>query len=237
MARTRGNERDDDAGWIGEALLDGTGPPRALDEGAEGRAAADRLALGQAALAIAGEGGYEAMTVAGLIDRAGSNRDRFYSAFADKEACFAWAYQAGTEALAGRLLGRCAREEGWAAGMRAALLELTAVLDAQPEVARGLIARPGGAGAAVAAKREEVVGRLSRAIDRARRETVESRHPVPPFTPEFILEAVQGSALKFLAEGGRRSFAEEVPGLLWLAVNIYFGRAAAEAQLRALEEE
>jgi AcrR family transcriptional regulator len=228
------------AAWAGVVLIDRieldrrqtelmAGPPA-------GRATAIRLSFGRAALELAGELGYQQMRTGELIERAGSNRVRFYDAFADKEACFAWAYEAAWEALCERLLGACAAADDWAAGMRGALSYLTRFVGAEPAVAASLLARPGGAGDMVAAKREEVFGRLSRAIDRARRETIASRHPVPPITPRFILSAIQSAALRFLADPDGRSFEEQLPGLLYLAVNYYLGTEAARAEVRALKE-
>ncbi len=226
------------AAWAGRALLDGArfAERRAdlWDEGPGGRAAAIRLDLARTALVMAGEAGYEAMVVEELIERAATNRARFYEAFAGKEACFAEAYVAGAEALAERLLGAGYAAGGWAAGMRAALEELVRFVVAEPAVARGLLAEPGGAGAVVAAKRDEVFGRLSRAIDRARRETIRSRHPVPPFTSRFILGTIETAVLKFLADPAGRSFEAELPGLLYLVVDFYLGPEAAREQVREL---
>lgn len=226
------------AAWAGRALLDGArfAERRAelAADGPGGRAAAIRLDLARTALVMAGERGYEAIVVEELIERAATNRARFYQAFAGKEACFAEAYVAGAEALAERLLGACEAAGGWAAGMRAALEELARFVVAEPAVARGLLAEPGGAGAVVAAKRDEVFGRLSRAIDRARRETTRSRHPSPPFTSRFILGTIDAAVLKFLADPEGRSFEAELPGLLYLAVDFYLGPEAARAELREL---
>lgn len=226
------------AAWIGAALIDGGELARRQADLIAGpradRAAAIRLSFGRSALVMAGEVGYEKVRVEELIGRAGSNRARFYDAFPDKEACFTWAYEAAAEAFVQHLLATCAAAEDWASGMRCALVRLAHFLDSEPGVARGLLSEPGGAGAVAVAKHEEVFGRLSRAIDRGRRETITSHHPVPEFTPRFILSAIQAAALKFLADPDPGGFEDALPDLLYVAVDFYLGAEKAQAQLRAL---
>jgi AcrR family transcriptional regulator len=238
MAKRRSYDEEGTAAWAGPALIDGAELERLRAQLAEGRpeerVAATRLDFGRAVIAMAGEVGYEGVRVEGLIERAGSNRARFYAAFPGKEACFTWAYEAAIEAACERLLDACESAPDWASGMRRALVELARFVAAEPEVARGLLAEPGGAGAAVAAKRMEVLERLSRAIDRARRETTRSRHSPPPVTSRFILSAINTAVLKFLAEPGGGGLEAELPGLLYLVVDVYLGPEAAREQVRAL---
>jgi AcrR family transcriptional regulator len=238
MDKRRSHDEEETVAWAGAALIDGAELERRraelMEGGPEDRAVAINLAFGRTVIAMAGELGYAEVTVEELIERAGSNRARFYDAFADKEELFGWAYPAALEAFAERLLAACEAAPDWASGMRGAVAELGRLVVAEPALARGLLARPGGAGAAVAAARDEVVGRLSRAVDRARRETSASRHPVPPLTARFILGAIEMAVLKFLAGPEERSFEEVMPGLLYLAVDLYLGPEEARAQVRAL---
>jgi AcrR family transcriptional regulator len=237
MAKRRSHDEEDKMAWVGAAIIDGAEAARrrdALTTGPRERAAASRLVLGRTALEMAGELGYQQVTVEELIDRAGSNRARFYDVFVDKEACFTWAYEAGADALCECLLSACAEGPDWASGIRRALVALAALVGAERGVAAGLLTEHREAGTAVTAKRQEVVGRLTRAIDRARRETTDSRHAPPPFTAQFILSAVEAAVLKFLVDPGEGGFEAEVPDLLYLAVEIYLGPEAARAQVRAL---
>jgi AcrR family transcriptional regulator len=238
MAKRRSYDEEGMAAWAGPALIDGAELERRQAQLAEGRpeqrAAATKLAFGRAAIVMAGELGYEGVRVEGLIERAGSNRARFYAAFPSKEACFTWAYDAAVEAGSERLLEACESAPDWSSGMRVALEELTSFVAAEPGVARGLLAQPGGAGAAVAAKRMEVLERLSRAIDRARRETLRSRHSPPPVTSRFILSAINAAVLKFLLDPGGGDLEAELPGLLYLAIDLFLGPEAARTQVRKL---
>jgi hypothetical protein len=121
--------------------------------------------------------------------------------------------------------------------MRGAIAELAHFVSAEPEIARGLLADPAGAGAEVARRHMEVFERLSRAIDRARRETSQSRHPVPPFTSRFILSAIDTAVLKFLSDRDGGSLDKELADLLFVAVELYQGPEVAREQVRALASD
>ena len=61
--------------------------------------ASQRTRLVDAMAQIVAEKGYPATTVADVVERAGVSRRTFYEQFADKEACFLAAYDAGLEAV------------------------------------------------------------------------------------------------------------------------------------------
>jgi AcrR family transcriptional regulator len=241
MAKRRSRDEEEAVDWVGAAMIDSTELERRraklLEGGPRERAAASSLSFGRTALVMSGEIGYQQVRVEALIVRAGSNRARFYDAFADKEACFTWAYRAAAETLCERLLRSCAEAGDWASGMRAGLVALAAFVSTEPEAARGLLAEPGGASAAVAAKREEVVERLSLAVDRGRRERIAPGHEIPAATARFVLGAIESAILKFLSDPGRDGFQEELPDLLYLAVELYLGSDAARSEVKALGSE
>lgn len=89
------------------------------------------------------------------------------------------------------------------------------------------------AGGIALARRREVFERLSRAIDRARRETTEPRHSPPPITAAFILSGIEAVALKTLREDGG-DFDEFLPGVLYFSISYYFGDEAAAAEVAHL---
>jgi AcrR family transcriptional regulator len=231
-----GQVRDDEDGREGRGrwpLLD-----RASFDAALARAAAEAPAgeavhealIERAALDVSGEVGFDAMTVEALVRRSGSNRDRLYRAFGDKSGAYLAAYRAGIEELAARVLAAGAAAPDWRAGMRRALEELAGVLEAEPLLARALIAEPWAAGGEALVKRHEVFERLSRAIDRARRETDSSRHAPPPLTASFILSAIEAELLRFVRSGGAQPD-ELVEAMLYVAVVLYFGPGPARAEV------
>ena len=203
---------------------------------AAGRAEAEagvRRDIELAALQVSGELGYSQLTVERILERSGSNRARFYNLFANKEECYAGGYAAAIEKLSGRLLAAGAAGTDWAGGMSGALAELALFIEAEPLLARGVLAEVRVAGGAAMAKRKEVLERLSRAIDIARREN-ESRHSPPPITAVFIINAIEAELVRRLVTGDAAGFGERIPDLLYIAVSFYFGQQAASAAIRDL---
>jgi len=176
----------------------------------------------EATLLVAGERGYRHTSVAAVVERYGGYRLQFYREFKNLDDAFAGAYEAHADRLTGRLLAAGAAAAGWREGLRAALGELAEFLTAQPLPARGLLLEVHVAGGRALAHRNEVVERLSRAIDSARRETG-SRHSPPPVTGRFMVSAIESVAIRALAAGKPESFAEATPDLEQVICTAYFG--------------
>jgi AcrR family transcriptional regulator len=238
MAKRRTADHDGGAADHGWPLLDGRAFSARLRAGLSGgraeRTEALRRSMERGALELSGEVGYRRMTIAALLEASGSNRDRFYASFADKTDCYGAGYAVAIEELSARLLAAGAAADSWPAAMREALVEFAAFVAAEPSLAKGILAEVYVAGGSALARRKEVFERLSRAIDRARRETHPSRHSPPPVTSDFILSAIEAAALRSLSAGEAGQFARQVPGLLLVAIGPYFGHEAAWAEIRRL---
>jgi AcrR family transcriptional regulator len=191
-----------------------------------------RLQLERAALVAAGEVGYSSLSVKAMLDRAEVSRARFYSIFANKESCYTSAYEAAGERLARELLGAGEAAGDWVGGLRGGLKRLAGLIGEDPAWARGAIAEVHVAGGAAMRKRTEVFERLSRAVDRARRETGPSRHSPPPMTAFFIVSAIETVAIRSLARGEVETFAATVPDLVYLAASLYLGPGEALSAYR-----
>jgi AcrR family transcriptional regulator len=188
----------------------------------------------RAALVVAGEVGYREMTVDGLLARAGSHRARFYENYSNKEECFTAGYAREIDAMVERVLNAASRAPGWIAGFRLALEEAGAILEADPSLAKGVFIEAPAVSEGTRAKRIEVCERLSRAVDRARRETDGPRHSPPPFTSQFILSVGEAAVIKFLTQSECQRFGDLVPGLFHIGVSLYFDVEVAERELQKL---
>jgi len=188
--------------------------------------------LRAAALAVAGEEGYAALSVQRILDRSGVGRSSFYALFAGKDECFLAAYEEAAGELEETLLGPCREAPDWHEGLAASLTALARLLAERPAWARAVLVEVQVAGGAAGARRKEVFERLSSAIDSARRETV-SRHSPPPTTAAFILAGIESIAVRSL-RGQAPDFDTAVPDLLYIATVPYFGaEAAARGRRRA----
>jgi AcrR family transcriptional regulator len=222
-----GNFENRGDGSVARWPLDARGLAGHTERREDGGGGADEPALIAAefelsALRRAGEVGYARMTVEEVVAGARSNRARFYALFAEKRECYAAGYSDAVELLVEAILARAGGEADWLSGFHAALSELAAFLASDPPLARGVILEARVAGGPVAAIRIKVFERLSRAIDRARRENG-SRHSPPPVTADFILNATEATTARYLLAGRAAEFGEAVDDLVALAASLYPG--------------
>ncbi|HEX6781623.1 MAG TPA: hypothetical protein VF125_06280 [Solirubrobacterales bacterium] len=175
----------------------------------------------EAVLLSCGELGYRKLTVAAVLKRYGGYRMQFYRLFGNVDECYAAAYELHSGLLAERLLSAGAKAPDWRTGLRAALEELARFARQQPHLGLGLLSEVHSAGIPALARRREVLERLSRAIDSARRET-ESRHSPPPLTAPFMVGAIESTVVRALARDEPELFERAIPELEQLVGTAYF---------------
>jgi AcrR family transcriptional regulator len=108
---------------------------------------------------VVAERGYEAMSVADIVKAAAVSRNAFYKNFGDKQECFATAHEVGHERLFDVLTQPC---EAGATIEERVEHSLAAGLDAlasEPDVARLLFVEAPSAGAEIALRYHEWLGR------------------------------------------------------------------------------
>jgi AcrR family transcriptional regulator len=198
--------------------------------GLRARPARERLL--EAMLLVSGEMGYEQVAVKHVIARAGASRATFYKHFEDREDCFAQAHRDTGEWLYRRLIGAAKRQPSWREGLRAALAELLEFCANQPAIAKAFFVEVHAAGEQALAQRSDLMERLSRALDSARRE-IPSRQAPPPVTSTFMVGAIDTLVCAKLMDGDAKRAPEMLPGLLHFVVMQYFGEKAAWEELTA----
>jgi AcrR family transcriptional regulator len=196
------------------------------------RARAPRERLLEAVLLVSGEMGYEQVAVKHVIERARASRATFYKHFEDREDCFVQAYRDASEWLYRRLIGAARRQPTWREGLRAALAELLEFCANQPAIAKAIFVEVHAAGERALAQRRNLMERLSRALDGARRE-IPSRQAPPPITSTFMVGAIDTLVCAKLMDGDAAGAPELLPGLLYFVVMQYFGEQVAWEELTA----
>jgi AcrR family transcriptional regulator len=178
-----------------------------------------RAVLGRTAVEVAGRFGYAELTVDRIIARAGVSRPVFYRLFADRERCYLHGYEELAPVLVGRLVEACAAAASWREGVTAALELLGRFMVAEPDLAGGLIGQVGGAGAAAVAARERLTPHLTAALWRAG----ERPPPLspPPRAAEFVLAAIESTAVAALGRRDPTEFTQRIPDLSALAAAIF----------------
>jgi len=186
-------------------LRPGRGTPR---EEAERN---QRERLFAAMVATVAEKGYEATTVADLVELSGVSRSAFYRHFEDKEACFI----AAVEALVEPTLKQLGADESAPAGMeraRQAFEGLVKTIVAQPAAAKMCIVEVYAAGDAGAALVDRMMDR-STEVAAALLEQVPERQGMPRELVRAIVGGIQKVIHKRLYRGQEQELLELVPQL------------------------
>jgi len=209
---------------------DGPSAPVVPFPGLRSRPPRERLL--EAMLVVSGEMGYEQVAVRHIIERARASRATFYKYFEDREDCFAEAHRDASEWLFQRMVGAARRQPTWREGLRAGLAEMLEFCANQPAIAKAIFVEVHAAGERALAQRRDLMERLSRALDSARRE-IPSRQAPPPVASDFIVGAIDTLLAAKLMDGDAARAPEMLPGLLHFIVMQYLGEAAAWEELTA----
>jgi AcrR family transcriptional regulator len=186
-------------------LRPGRGTPR---EEAERN---QRERLFAAMVATVAEKGYEAMTVADLVELSGVSRSAFYKHFEDKQACFI----AAVEALVEPTLRQLGADQSAPPGMeraRKAFADLVETIVAQPAAAKMCIVEVYAAGDAGAALVDRMMDR-STEVAAALLEQVPERKGMPRELVRAIVGGIQKVIHKRLYRGQEQELLELVPQL------------------------
>jgi AcrR family transcriptional regulator len=184
-----------------------------------------------AAIEVIEADGYASLTVAKITERSGISRRTFYGLFRDREDCFLAAFEQ-ILAEARELVARAySSQRGWRSGMRAAVLELLALIDEHPGAAKLCIVDALAAGQTVLERRAHVLDEVSRTIDRASAPNGRRENRA------MASAAVAGIAamLHTYLVSEAYSPANLYGTLTAMIVLPYRGRAAARTELTALE--
>jgi AcrR family transcriptional regulator len=185
-------------------------------------------------LLTVGARGYEKASVQEVAERAGISRDRFHRRFGGKDECFGRAYEAAADRLCEDLLEAGRKAGSWRVGFRAALAELLRFVAEQPLLAKALLIEVRAARGRAWVKHQQVIDRLTAAVDTARSEPGALRS-TSAMTAGFMVGAIEES-ISLEIGAGRAAEAERLlPDLAHLVVLNYFGEDEAWLELRSAD--
>jgi AcrR family transcriptional regulator len=182
-------------------------------------------------LELSGELGYRRATLAELRARGGEEIGQFRSHFKSREQCFAEAHDAELERLYSALSTAALAPESLRDGLRAALVVLFRYAIEQPSIATAVFREVYVVGGTALNKHEELLERLSRAIDGACRASLEVSHAPPPLAASFMVGGIEEFMCAQLAKGDPQGLLRALPELMHLLVAPYFGDEAAREEL------
>lgn len=209
---------------------------RAAGSGAEGShqtqiAEIQRARLLAAAARALDELGYEQATVATITDRARVSRRTFYELFANREECLAAVLEEAVARLQGELAAAGLQGLGWRERMRLGLWTILCFMDREPVLARVCIVQSLRGGAAMLARREQLLARLAAAVDEGRAESDGAR-ALPALTAEGLVSAAVGILYSRLSRDRRESLRSLQGELMAMIALPYLGATAARREQR-----
>lgn len=146
------------------------------------------------------------------------------------EDLFADAYEAEAEALCTAMLDAAAAAGDWRGGTRAAVKTLLRFAAERPALASALLCEVHVVGGRALAKHEEVLERLTAAIEGGCALPADRVSTVPR-APSFVVGAVEGVVAGRLSRGETDDLPSLEPELMYLIVASFLGRAAAEDEI------
>lgn len=180
--------------------------------------------------------GYARVAVADVIERAGVSRKTFYEQFANKEACFLAAYDAGVDALVAAIdEAVAAAAPDWLQAIRAGAEVYLRTLAANPAFARTFHIEVLGAGDEALARRGAVQERFAaqlEAVHGTLRADIPDIREVPRHTFRAAVGAVTELVTAQLLEHGAEALPDLTPAIVDVELALLIGRETAE-QIRS----
>jgi AcrR family transcriptional regulator len=180
-----------------------------------------RSVLGRAALEVAGKHGYAGLTVDGILELSGASRPVFYRLFGDREECYQHGYLELAQILVENLLQECTGSSSWRDGVSAALRRFDAFIHAEPDLAAGLIGQVRAAAGEAIVEHDRLAAKLAAGLDHAAREAPEVSPP--PRASEFILAAIESTAISALARREPAEFTASIDDLTFITNTTLLG--------------
>jgi AcrR family transcriptional regulator len=179
-----------------------------------------------------GANGYNAVTVADIVKRAGIARNTFYDNFSSKEDCFLAAQQHAVDTALGRVVDAAHQVESWPARVNAGLAAFLRYVASEPALARACMVEAFSAGPIAVGRYEESLQAFVPLFRIGR--TVSPRgDKLPQTLEEATIGGIFGVIYQRVAAGETEQIEELLPELVEFALTPYLG---AESAKRAASE-
>jgi AcrR family transcriptional regulator len=189
-----------------------------------------RDAILTAMVRVVGRKGYEATSVADVIDEAGTSRTTFYKHFDDKHDCFLAAYERMVEQVFATIVAECDGERPWISRVRKGLGTLIEIFALEPELARTAVVEVAAAGADARKLHWDAVNRFKGYLEAGRE--LEPEKELPEQISVMAVGAVSGLIFDELVAGRTEQLPELMPDLLFAMLVPYIGPTAAAEEMR-----
>ncbi|HKJ35387.1 MAG TPA: TetR/AcrR family transcriptional regulator [Solirubrobacterales bacterium] len=179
------------------------------------------------------ERGFQAMTVADVIRRAGVSRRTFYEMFADKEEAFLSAYDAVIDILVHEVESAYREQTGtWPRRVRAGVQAMADLLAANAAVAHMAMVEATAASQVARQRYRDALTRFTPFLDEGRGVS-EFAGRLPANTSRIAIGSVAALLFDEVRGGRAEQLSDLVPDLLFAVVLPFLGREVAVAERQA----
>jgi AcrR family transcriptional regulator len=179
--------------------------------------------------------GYNATTIADIVEPAGVSRATFYELFKDKEDCFHAAMEVSLADAMGRIVAVYSPDKPWATMVRDAAAAFLELLASRPAFARmALLEAPSSGPRAfeLYASGKRVLQSL---LDRGRDDPVEEE-AIPSSAGRAALSAAESLIVGQILAGNTERLPELLPDIVYITTVPYLGQEEALRQSRQAEK-
>jgi AcrR family transcriptional regulator len=185
----------------------------------------------EAMVRVVGRKGYEATSVADVIEEAGTSRTTFYKHFDDKHDCFLSAYDMLVERVFATVVAECDGEQPWLSRVRKGLATLVGIFAREPELARTAVVEVAVAGAEARQRHWDAVTRFTGYLEDGREE-LDPGGKLPKHISVMATGAVSGLIFDELVAGRAAQLPALMPDLIFAMLVPFIGPAAATEEMR-----
>jgi AcrR family transcriptional regulator len=183
-----------------------------------------------AMIRVVGAKGYKNVSVADVIEEAGTSRTTFYKHFDDKHECFIAAYEMLVEQVFAEVVANCDGEAPWLSRMTDGLTTIVDRFALDPALARTAVVEVAAAGADARRLHWDAIARFTEYLD-AGRELAGGKQ-LPENISLMSAGAVSGLIFDELLAGRATELPARLPDLLFAMLVPYVGPQAAAAEMR-----
>lgn len=198
----------------------------------------ERERLLEAMVRVAAAKGYEATTVADVIEAAEVSRETFDEMFASREACFLEAYDAVIDVLVAHVSTAFESTVGqpWQDRIVAALRALVDLLAAEHDIARMAMVEVTAVGEDARIRYRAALGRFTYFLEEGRTVSPQADE-LPADTARFAIGGATSMIFDEVRAGRGPELRRLLPDLLFAVLMPYIGPEAAEDEMRRVARE
>jgi len=192
----------------------------------------------EAMVRMAAAKGYEATTVADVVEFADVSREAFDGMFASKEACFLEAYEAVFDVLVAHVTAafEAAAEEPWPEQIAAGLGALVDLLSMEADIARLAMVEVTAAGDDARERYRAMLTRFTPFLEQGRTYSGQGEE-LPADTARFAIGGATSMIFDEVRAGRGPELKRILPDLVFAVLMPYLGPEAAEDEMRRVTRE